>query len=54
MPNPLNILKNALGISLLLGNAEGFAGQRTSEADKWQYDLINPVPRNLIREMSAD
>lgn len=43
--------------SLVLANS-AFAGQKVTPAapaaDKWQYNLFNPTPTNLMREMSTD
>lgn len=56
----MKVLKNALGICLLLGTTvtTTFAGELSavsaSEPDKWQYSLFNPTPRLLMRPMSTD
>ena len=31
-----------------------FAGEKTADADKWQYHLFNPTPAKLMRELSTD
>ncbi len=53
-------LKSVFRILFLIGATvtAAFGGQApsvsTPETDKWQYNLLNPTPRNLMREMSTD
>jgi hypothetical protein len=58
--NSMNIVKSAVGILFLLGTGitAAFAGESagvaTADPNKWQYNLFNPTPRALMREMSTD
>jgi len=58
--NAMNIVKNAVGILFLLGTGitAASAGESsdatTADPNKWQYNLFNPTPRALMREMSTD
>ncbi len=41
--------------SFLVLSPSAFAGQKSGPIeDKWQYDLFNPTPATLMREMSTD
>ena len=54
------IIKSAVGILFLLGTGITAASAGESSAvttvdpNKWQYNLFNPTPRALMREMSTD
>ena len=56
----MNIMKNAAGILFLLGtgitaaSAGELSAVPTADPNKWQYNLFNPTPRALMREMSTD
>ena len=56
----MNIVKSAVGILFLLGtgitvvSAGESSAVPTADPNKWQYNLFNPTPRALMREMSAD
>ncbi|HEY5744348.1 MAG TPA: transporter [Terrimicrobiaceae bacterium] len=56
----MNIVKSAVGILFLLGtgitvvSADELSAVPTTDANKWQYNLFNPTPRALMREMSTD
>jgi hypothetical protein len=56
----MKTIKSAVSLLFLLGTgiAGAFAGElsaiTTAERNKWQYNLFNPTPRALMREMSTD
>jgi hypothetical protein len=52
----VNILSSSLGILFLLGMGitVASAGESSAVPNKWQYNLFNPMPRALMREMSTD
>jgi hypothetical protein len=58
--NSMNIVKSAVGILFLLGtgitvvSAGELSAVPTTDVNKWQYNLFNPTPRALMREMSTD
>jgi hypothetical protein len=51
-------MKRAIGILFLLGNGitAALAGESltTTDPNKWRFNLFNPTPRALMREMSTD
>ncbi len=55
--NSMNsIINSAVGILFLLGTGitAASAGESSAVPNKWQYNLFNPTPRALMREMSTD
>jgi hypothetical protein len=56
----MSILRNSFDLLFLLGtgitavSASELSAVATADPNKWQYNLYNPTPRVLMREMSTD
>ncbi|MFA7343082.1 MAG: transporter [Terrimicrobiaceae bacterium] len=60
--NPISLLCSLAGLAIAAADAKEPHTQQTPPpisapvpaTDKWQYNLFNPTPRSLMREMSTD